>query len=221
VQLTGTARYPLPEHNGGALMNLKSPFLALALLAMLSIVCLTTPASEASTKTGSTTVSITLPDCIILHYYSALNLKFEEYSQAVDQGGSGTWNVQWSGAADGGSQLSASTIQDVLPGTVTMTIPNVWAVRGLSPSGNAKVTITVVNNQLVSGSSKITILNGAGQTQIDDNAGHSGTSINTSLNGLTTSTATIGNVLMTLDFSQTNMAGAHSGGQYKITAETI
>lgn len=202
-------------------MNLKSAFSALALSTVLQSACFSTPAAEAATKTGNTTLSITLPDCIILHYYSALNLTFEEYAQAVDEGGSGTWNVQWSGAADGGSQLSASTIQDVLPGTVAMTIPNVWAVRGLSPSGNAKVTLTVVNSQLVSGSSKITILSGAGQTQIDDNAGHSGTSINTSLNGIAASNATIGNVRMTLDFSQTNMAGAHSGGQYKITAETI
>jgi len=203
-------------------MSTKSPRLTLCLFSalLLGVNSVPAPLSGAS-KTGTTTLSITLPDCIILHYYSTLNLTFEEYSQAVDEGGSGTWNVQWSGAAEGGNQLSASTIQNVLPGTVTMTIPNVWAVRGLSPSGNAKVTLTVVNSQLVSGSSKITILSGSGQTQIDDNAGHSGTSINTSLNGIAASNATIGNVRMTLDFSQTNMAGAHSGGQYKITAETI
>ncbi|MBM3162521.1 MAG: hypothetical protein FJZ79_04235 [Chlorobi bacterium] len=203
-------------------MNTKFPISRLTFFSALFLAVLSMPSpASGATKTGSTTVSITLPDCIILHYYSALNLRFEDYSQAVDEGGGGSWNVQWSGAADGGSQLSASTIQDVLPGTVAMTIPNVWAIRGLSPTGTAKVTISVVNNQMLSGSSKITILSGAGQTRIDDNAGHSGTSINTSLNGLTTSSATIGNVRMTLDFSQTNMAGTHSGGQYKITAETI
>ncbi|MCF8383708.1 MAG: hypothetical protein K9G39_08990 [Chlorobium sp.] len=203
-------------------MNMKSPRLTLFLFSVLLLAGNSIPAPvSGSQKTGTTTLSIKLPDCIILHYYSALNLTFEEYSRAIEEGGGGTWNVQWNGAAAGGNQLSASSIQDVLPGTVALTIPNVWAIRGLSPSGNAKVTITVVNNQLVSGSSKITILSGSDQTLIDDNAGHSGTSINTSLNGIAASNATIGNVRMTLDFSKTNMAGAHSGGQYKITAETI
>jgi hypothetical protein len=177
--------------------------------------------ATAASKSGSTDVSIVLPDCIILHYYSTLTLNFSDKNGAVDQGGNNNWNVAWSGAANGGNQLSASSIYQILPDLVTVTIPNAWAIRGLSPSGNAKVTMTVVNNTLTSGASKITIKNGAGDTLISDNGGHSGTSITTSLNGITTSQATMGNVKMTLDFSQTNRAGAHSGGQYKITAETI
>jgi hypothetical protein len=177
--------------------------------------------ASAATQNGSCTVSIVLPDCIILHYYAALNLNFSEYTGAVNEGGDNNWNVAWSGAADGGNQLTTSSIQQVLPDLITLTIPNAWAIRGLSPSGNAKVSVTVVNNTLTSGTSKITIKNGSGDTLIDDNAGHSGSSITTSLNGITTTQATMGNVRMTLDFSQTNRAGAHTGAQYKITAETI
>jgi hypothetical protein len=177
--------------------------------------------APAATKSGTVNVSIVLPDCIILHYYSALTLNFSEQSRAVDEGGDNNWNVQFSGAAEGGSQLSATGIQQTIPELVTLTIPNAWAIRGLSPTGNAKVSLSVVNSTLTSGSSIITIKNGAGDTQILDNSGHSGTTITTALNGITTAQATLGNVKMTLDFSQTNKAGAHSGGQYKITAETI
>jgi hypothetical protein len=200
-------------------MNLKaivtSLFLALLIFLAGNI------SASAFTKSGSTNVSIVLPDCIILHYYSALNLNFTDSNGAVDQGGNNNWNVAWSGATSGGNQLSASTIYQVVPDLVTLTIPNAWAIRGLSPSGNAKVTLTVINNTLTSGTSKILIKNGTGDTLISDNGGHSGTSITTSLNGITTTQATMGNVKMTLDFSQTNKAGAHTGGQYKITAETI
>lgn len=200
-------------------MNLKKVFTALSLA--VSILFIGKATASAASQNGSTNVSIVLPDCIILHYYSALTLNFSEYNDAIDQGGSNTWNVAWSGTADGGSQLSANTISQIVPDLVTLTIPNAWAIRGLSPSGNAKVTLTIVNNTLTSGASKITIKNGAGDSLISDNGGNSGTSITTSLKGITTSQATIGNVRMTLDFSQTIQAGAHSGGQYKITAETI
>jgi hypothetical protein len=177
--------------------------------------------SPAATKTGTTSVSIVLPDLIILHYYSALNLTFEQYTQSVNEGSAGTYNVQWTGSADSGNAMTTSSIQNVLPGTVSMTIPGVWAVRGLSPSGNAQVSIAVVNSQMISGTSKVSIVTGSGKTELNDNSGHSGTSITTALNGITTADATVGNVKMTLDFSQTTLAGAHSGGQYMITAVTL
>jgi len=202
-------------------MNKKSASRRFLLIAALLSVCMFPLQAPAATKSGTVNVSIVLPDCIILHYYSALTLNFSEQSRAVDEGGDNNWNVQFSGAAEGGSQLSATGIQQTIPELVTLTIPNAWAIRGLSPTGNAKVSLSVVNSTLTSGSSIITIKNGAGDTQILDNSGHSGTTITTALNGITTAQATLGNVKMTLDFSQTNKAGAHSGGQYKITAETI
>lgn len=205
---------------GGIVMNGKNIIIR-SVLSALTFFCLFPASAQAATKTGSTTVSIVLPDLIILHYYSALNLTFEQYTQSVNEGSAGTYNVQWTGATDSGNTMTTSSIQNVLPGTVSMTIPSVWAVRGLSPSGNAQVSIAVVNSQLVSGTSKVKIVTGSGNTEINDNAGHSGTSITTPLNGITAANATVGNVKMTLDFSQTTLAGAHTGGQYMITAVTL
>ncbi|WP_287373439.1 hypothetical protein [Prosthecochloris sp.] len=169
---------------------------------------------------GSTNISIVLPDLIILHYYSGLTLNFEEFSSAEDRG-SADFDVQWNGDAESTSQLNDENTEIDLPDRVSLQLPNVWAIRGLSPSGNAKVSISLNNNVLTSGSSRIIIEEGEGNIQIEDNAGHSGTTINTSLKGITSSEATIGNVRITLNFSETTKAGLHTGGQYKITAETI
>lgn len=176
--------------------------------------------TSSSSTSGQTSVSIKLPDCIILHYYSGLTINFEQFTSPVDEG-SAAFDVQWSGEAKTGSPLSEENIGVALPNTVSLELPNVWAIRGLSPSGNAKVSISVTKNLLVSGPSRITIEKGSGNIEIKDNAGNTGTMINTTLNGITPSEATMGNVRMTLDFSETTRAGLHTGGQYKITAETI
>ncbi len=175
---------------------------------------------QSQTTVGKTNVSIVLPDLIILHYYSGLTLNFEQFSSAENTG-SAEFDVQWNGEAESSDELTGENTELNLPDNVSLDLPNVWAIRGLSPSGNAKVSISVNNRVLTSGPSKIYIEEGAGNIQIDDNRGHSGTSINASLNGITASEATIGNVRITLNFSETTRAGLHTGGQYKITAETI
>lgn len=176
--------------------------------------------SKSQSVVGTTNISIVLPDLIILHYYSGLTLNFEEFSSAEDRG-SADFDVEWNGEAESTHQLTDENTEIDLPDRVSLQLPNVWAIRGLSPSGNAKVSISLNNNVLTSGSSRIIIEEGEGNIQIEDNAGHSGTSINTSLKGIASSEATIGNVRITLNFSETTKAGLHTGGQYKITAETI
>ena len=106
-----------------------------------------------------------------------------------------------------------------LDGTTTkVRIPNVWAVRGFSKEGTANVTVTVPTGKekLSNGESVITISN----VQVSDNS-ETGASITTDLNGIARSRATIGSILMDLDFSKTNRSGQHSGGQYTITASTM
>ena len=176
--------------------------------------------SRPRSTVGTTNISIALPDLIILHYYSGLTLNFEEFSSAEDKGAA-EFDVQWDGQAESSSELSEENTALDLPDRVSLQLPNVWAIRGLSPSGNAKVSISLNNNVLISGPSRIIIEEGEGNIQIEDNEGHSGTSINTSLKGIAASEATIGNVRITLNFSETTRAGFHTGGQYKITAETI
>ncbi len=176
--------------------------------------------NNSQSAVGTTNISIELPDLIILHYYSGLTLNFEEFSSSKEMG-SADFDVSWNGEAESTSELTDENTELDLPDRVSMQMPNVWAIRGLSPSGNAKVSISLNNNVLTSGPSRIIIEEGEGNIEIEDNNGHSGTTINTSLNGIAASEATTGNVRITLNFSETTRAGLHTGGQYKITAETI
>ncbi len=199
-------------------------YISTALVAMVPLLCtysaLAIAQNNSKSTVGTTNLSIELPDLIILHYYSGLTLNFEEFSSSEDLG-SAEFDVLWNGEAESTSELTDENTELDLPDLVSLQLPNVWAIRGLSPSGNAKVSISLNNNILTSGPSRIIIEEGEGNIEIEDNAGHSGTTINTSLKGIATSEATVGNVRITLNFSETTRAGLHTGGQYKITAETI
>ncbi|UZJ42691.1 hypothetical protein OO006_07025 [Prosthecochloris sp. SCSIO W1101] len=105
---------------------------------------------------GSTNISIVLPDLIILHYYSGLTLNFEEFSSAEDRG-SADFDVQWNGDAESASQLNDGNTEIDLPDRVSLQLPNVWAIRGLSPSGSAKVSISLNNNVLTSGPPELSL----------------------------------------------------------------
>jgi hypothetical protein len=177
---------------------------------------------EGKSSSGSADISANVPDFIVLHFYSSLNLNFDTPStEALDEGNN-TLNVSWKGETSGGSELAAGKLMGAkmeLDGTnTTVRIPNVWAVRGFSKDGAASVAVTVPEGKeiLSNGESKILISN----VMVTDNS-ETGSSIKTRLNGISRSRATIGSILMDLNFDKTNRSGQHSGGQYTITASTL
>lgn len=172
-------------------------------------------------SSGTAKVTANVPQFIVLHYYSSLTLNFETpTSEALDQGDN-TMSVSWEGAASG-DQLTTANLMDAkleLDGTkTTVKMPNVWAVRGFSKSGNAEVTVTIPSGSdvLSNGESKIEMSN----VKVNDGES-SGSSIKTNLGGIAKSSATFGGIELDLDFSKTNRSGSHTGGQYTITASTI
>jgi hypothetical protein len=104
-----------------------------------------------------------------------------------------------------------------LDGTKTaVRLNNVWAVRGFSTSGNARVDVTTPSDKLQNGSSEIKMSN----VKVSDDA-QSGSTITVKLNGISKNRATTGNIEMDLDFSNTTRSGSHTGGEYTINATTI
>ena len=184
---------------------------ALALLTGLSSQAL------AASTSGTTNVSVRVPEFIVLHYYSNITLNFDTpTSEAIDEGNNSV-AVDWNGNSNG-SELDANSLMNAsIDGTKTsVKLSNVWAVRGFSKSGNARVEVSVPSDKMQNGSSAITMSN----VKVSDNA-QSGSSITTKLNGISKSKASTGNIEMDLDFSKTTRSGSHSGGQYTITATTI
>jgi len=186
---------------------------------IIAITLLTGLSSQAlaARTSGTTNVSVRVPEFIVLHYYSNITLNFATpTSEAIDEG-TNSVDADWNGEANG-SELDANSLMNAsIDGTNTsVKLNNVWAVRGFSTSGNAKVEVTVPSNTLKNGSSAITMSN----VKVSDNA-QSGSSITTKLNGISQNRATTGNIEMDLDFSNTTRSGSHTGGQYTITATTI
>ncbi|NTV61802.1 MAG: hypothetical protein HGA77_10925 [Chlorobiaceae bacterium] len=180
---------------------------------------LSTPLMAASTS-GTTNVTVTVPEFVILHYYSSIALNFATPdTEALDQG-ENSMDAAWDGTTSNGSSLASANLMTAnieLDGTkTTVTLNNVWAVRGFSKSGNASVSITLPGDRMTLGSSEIEISN----AKVTDGTNMSST-ITTKLNGITKANATVGGVRMDLDFSKTTLSGAHTGGRYMITATTI
>ncbi len=206
-------------------MLLPKSFRHVAASAFLASI-LATPAFAVAEKSGqssSGTAELTanIPEFIVLHYYGTLSLNFETPTSEALNEGDATMKVAWDGSSSG-NELETSSLMNAkleLDGTTTtVTLNNVWAVRGFSKSGNAEVSVTIPSggDKLTRDKSTIKMSN----AKVSDGK-KTGTSIETNLGGIAKSAATIGSILIDLDFSETTLAGSHSGGKYTITAETI
>jgi len=189
--------------------------------ATLLTIAMATPATAATTS-GTTNVTVTVPEFIILHFYSSVTLNFATPDSEALNEGSNSVDAAWDGTTSGGTDLAEANLMNAaleLDGSkTTVKLSNVWAVRGFSRNGNAKVEVSVPAGKAVMSNegSEISISN----VKVGDNTG-TGSSITTKLNGITRNNATFGNIEMDLDFSRTSSSGLHTGAQYTITATTI
>jgi len=186
--------------------------------------------ANAAQTSGSTSVSVTLPNIIILHYISGITLNFTtDITEGINEG-TASWTVAWDGTPSAGSlelaNGASSNLSDAateLDGNpITVNIPNVWAIRGFSSDGTATVAITLDNAQLGSGATGSSAYITMSNPQVDDNDGHVDATITAApLNGIKKSTATVGDVNLTFDLDDAVESATYSGGQYTITATAV
>ncbi|PWW83230.1 hypothetical protein CR164_01330 [Prosthecochloris marina] len=185
-------------------------------------------ATVVSGATGSTDVSVNLSGIVILHYISGITLNFDNLSGVGIDEGVGTWDVTWAdGEASGTAGLTNSNLDSSASepedGKITVHIPNVWAVRGISSSGNAEVSVALttptITNTTSGSSATITIT--AAQVKHGSSTSNGSNPINVPLGGILKSQAEIGDVNLTLDMSSANATGTYTGGVYTITAEAV
>lgn len=173
-------------------------------------------------NSGETTVQVSVPEFIILHYYSDLTLNFAAPTQTVDEGAMEWENVAWtSGSYDGEIKLTKDAVEVNNDDKVQVNLDNLWAVRGFSSKGKAKISIENKTPNMVYGEANNQSVISMGDLMVTSTGVKSGTGIEVPLNGISKARATKGGVSMTLDFSKTTTSGMHTGGVYKITAETI
>ena len=204
------------------MITLKKKLGVLALSAAMSIPF--SSSAHAVQTSGSTDIKVNLPDIIILHYISDITLNFgSDIGQSADESVA-SWTVAWDGAtSDGSGELAVGNLDDTTNelgaiSNIDVTLPNVWAIRGLSSDGSATVAITGGNATLANGTSSIALsdftVSGSGNTSA---------SITADLNGLHKTTATVGDVNLKMNVSAAALSGEYdtSGTEYTITATAI
>lgn len=202
--------------------HLRAIVLAAAMLAASVLVSVIT----SRTASGTSTIYVSVPDVIILDYFNNINLGLvgqteshglDSYNQAAIDGRQQT--------IDGSGELSTVSLADAnlaaLRGSdITLTLRNVWAVRGFSSSGKATVSIagdSFLRKESSSSSIGVSKL----QLRLDGGqASSGGRSVSADLKGIQKVNATMGDVLMGLNFSNTSVSGDYTG-TITITAVTF
>ncbi len=182
---------------------------------------------------GSTDIDITLPDIVVLHYWSNIDINVPKAAlAALLTGGTGDTGED-EGTANGGSainvalsggNLAANTsVSTTMSGTgdpsaVVMVLNNAWAVRSISLAGgtSTKLEIATTDTKLDHQTTTATI--GVSGLKVDDGTS-SGTSITFTAPGLVN--PKIGAVQMTLDLTNATNAGAYLDFVFTLTATNI
>ncbi|MBM3162980.1 MAG: hypothetical protein FJZ79_06635 [Chlorobi bacterium] len=193
-----------------------------AMLAAAAIIASSPSASKAAATSGPADIAVKVPDFIILHYYNSLTLNFDTPESLSIKEGANSMDVAWDGTVKNNSELTTKNLAEASieldTDVTTVSIPNVWAVRGFSEKGKAKVEITIPEEGAALKKDDSVI--GLSNAKISSDEG-TGSSVDVTLNGIARSRATIGGVEMDLDFSGTRLTGEHAGGKYIITATTM
>jgi hypothetical protein len=189
-------------------------YTGLAIVAAAGIF-LTNNQAQAATANGTTTLKLTVPAYVVLYYPGALNIVLADVGSTQTSTASVAWTEN---DADPTPSLTVSS-SGPYSGAKALTVPNVWAIRGVSSSGNATVAITGTTgtSTTVSNSGKNIPISGL---NVSSGAVTAGSSISVPLNGMT---PVYGNVGMTLDMTALNSgtsgvkSGDYTGGQYSIS----
>ena len=179
---------------------------------------------------GSTAISVTFPDIVILHYVSSIDITFDGTvlsDLTEDEGAATAYSAGYSNAFSVAGGLSQGAgipgvinTWDADASLVTVTVANAYAVRGITTSGNIDIvgtgTAAVTN---AAATSSVALSNFA--VDADQNGafviGGAGEQI--AAPGMSKATASVGDFRFVMDISAITVPGVHAtGGTYTVTA---
>lgn len=195
--------------------HMKKPFKNLGIYTLALSACLTlagTASAAGIQATGNTALTVKVPSFVILYYPTALQINFADI---VSGGHDAVVAVNTTPMTESGATLDTAIVVDAPTGllnTKTIAISNAWAVRGLTLTGTAKISITP----------SLTLTNGTGTLPValtvttDQSTNMAANAIQT-LHGMS---AQYGIVNMTFDMASLGGASGFSGN-YGATNYTI
>jgi hypothetical protein len=182
--------------------------LASAIAVSTLIAILQAPGAIAAS--GTTSVSVDFPEIIILHYRSKLNIRFTGgANNAVDEGSAGTISLPLNTASGDGTLSVTGTANTIIP----VKVANMWAVRGITSSGNFQIDASITNDTASLANSSVVM------DKLEAVAsGAAGQSITVPSSGLAPANAVTGGITFQLDIEDVKQTGTHTGIEYTITA---
>jgi len=182
-----------------------------------------TPAQAAAS--GSTDVDITIPDIVILHYFSSVQVTVTQAAlgtfltgtagdQAIDEG-----TPTFTGAFDHDLTIGPSALTGGDPAAAVMILRNAWAVRSISLATGTNTTLDID----ITGTDTLSHATTAASITISSATVNDGTSnlptITFAAPGL--ANPVVGDVELTLDLTNAINAGDYQGGVYTLTATNV
>jgi hypothetical protein len=194
----------------------------MGLLGVLALAFTAMPASAQAT--GATDIDITLPDIVILHYFSNVDVTITDTALGTFLTGNAGDSAFDEGTV---APLAGGFTQDLGmgpsnltgdPSAAVLVLQNAWAVRAISLVGETttelEITITDDTLELSVGGPSIIITSGT----VNDGASNAGT-ITFTTPGLVN--PHMGDVELTLDMSNATNAGEYVDGVFTLEATNV
>jgi hypothetical protein len=190
---------------------------SLTLLGVVLMLAMT-PAANAQAS-GATDIDITLPDIVILHYFSNVDISITGDAlgtfltgvagdQSIDEGTSAP--VAGGFTQDLGIGPSALTGGD--PAAAVLTLLNAWAVRSIATDADTTLDIAVTDDTLTHAGGGTIVISSA---TVDAGAG-AGDPITFASPGLVN--PEVGDVVLTLNLTNADAGGDYLDGVFTLTA---
>jgi len=196
---------------------------AAAAVAVFAVALSTSPVHAQAT--GATDVDINMPDIVILHYFSNVDVQITSNELGLyltGTAGNSAFDEGTMGPPAGGFTLDLAIGPSALtggdPSAALLVLQNAWAVRAISRAGatDTQLSIVVTDGTLDHTATAATIAITA--AAVDDGTSN-GASITFPAPGIPN--PQVGDVELTLDLTNAINAGDYLDGVYELTAQNL
>jgi hypothetical protein len=174
---------------------------------------------------GATDIDITIPDIVILHYFSSVDVSVTSSAlgtfltgtagdSEVDEGTA----APAAGGFDQDLAIGPSALTGGDPSATVLVLRNAWAVRAISLAGGTNTQLAIANTDDTLDHTTTTAFITITGVAVDDGT-NNGVSISFASPGL--SNPVVGDVELTLDLTDATNAGIYENGIYTLTATNI
>lgn len=159
---------------------------------------------------GQTSVTVTFPEIVVLHYRSELTINFTGDSNLGIDESSASISVPLA-PVNGDGTINASGTTST---SIAVEVQNMWAVRGITNNGEIEVSAQIdTGTATATGGSEVVMSSLLAKSGLT-----SGGTIDVTSTGLAPANAVYGGITFSLDISNVTETGDHTGMEYTITA---